>query len=199
MQTYLKLISPPAIEPVTVSEAKIYCHIDYATDDTLIAGWIKTARVLAENIQKRAYIRQTWEVSFDRFPDVPFYLPRPPLCDVTYIKYYGTDNTEYDLDLNDIIIDTSSEPGRISLGYLKTWPTTTLRPIDAVKIRFIAGYNGSGQGTTTTFSPDANDVPSYVKDAIYLYCSYVNENRSGEVDKIPQQFYDILRQDRMFY
>jgi hypothetical protein len=111
------------------------------------------------------------------------------------LKYYDTANVEYDFDLNDLIIDTSSEPGRISLGYSVQWPTVTLRPINSVKIRFTAGYGDAG-GTTTTPDFVIESVPSSVKDAIYVYCAWRNENRAGEVD-LPKQFYDILRPDRI--
>jgi len=40
----------------------------------------------------------------------------------------------------DYFVDAISEPGRVSLGYSKLWPTATLRPANAVVVRFTAGY-----------------------------------------------------------
>jgi len=196
----LKIITPPAIEPVTVSDVKLYCHIDYDTEDTIIEGWIKAGRETAENYQRRAYIRQTWELSEDGFPITPILIPRPPLAGIQSIKYYDYENTETTMDLTDFIIDTSSIPGRVMLGYNIYWPSVTLRSMDSFKLRFIAGYDGTGiVGTTTTLSPDADEVPQYIKDAIMLYCAYRYENRAGEVTTIPEHFYNLLRQERCYY
>jgi uncharacterized phiE125 gp8 family phage protein len=191
----LKRISGPASELVTVADVKLHTHIDYDVEDTLIENWIKAARIAAEDYQGRAYYTQVYDLYFDSFPCSVFEIPRPPLVSVDSLKYYDTANTEYDFDLNDLIIDTSSEPGRISLGYSVQWPTVTLRPINGVKIRFTAGYGDAG-GTTTTPDFVITAVPSSVKDVIYVYCAWRNENRAGETD-LPRQFYDILRPDRI--
>jgi uncharacterized phiE125 gp8 family phage protein len=193
----LRLITAPTIEPVTVAEVKSHTHISSdASEDANIAMWITTARKLAEDYQRRAYIRQTWELAFDRFPAMPLDIPRPPLIDIVSVKYYATDNTEYTYDLSNLIIDTSTEPGRISLRYLLTWPTTTLRPIDAIKIRYDCGYSSTGDTLTTTESPDASHVPEYIKDAIHIYCAYRYENRACEAGDVPQQFYHMLGNER---
>jgi hypothetical protein len=205
MQYRLKRITGPAIEPVTVSDVKLYAHISHSVEDDIITSWIKTARKIAEDFLKRVFISQLWEMSFDSFPNVPFDIPISPLLQLRSIIYYGTDNTEYTLYYDgtnpvstteeggdepttnsDFIIDLSGDPGRVALAYCKTWPTTELRSIDAVRIRFFSGY-----GLT------AADVPDNIKDAIYLYCAYCNENRAGELPEIPRQFFDLLRFERV--
>lgn len=192
----LKLITGPAVEPCTVDEVKLFTHIDYDVEDALIAKWIKAARVAAENFQWRAYYTQEWELSFDSWPESPFFIPRPPLVSVESLKYYGTDDTEYEFDLNDLIIDVNSTPGRISLAYGIQWPSTVLREIDAIRVRFTAGY-GDSEDLTTTSEGVLESIPDSVKDAIFVYCAWRNENRAGEVD-LPKQFYDILAPDRVF-
>jgi len=198
MNYSMKLITPPSVEPVTVAEAKIYAHIDHDVDDSLIATWIKTARILAESHQRRAYYEQTWELSFDGFPGLPLLIPRPPLVRVVSIKYYDYQNTMTSMGLSDFIIDINHEPGRLTHSYDTTWPTVTLKPIDAVRIRFICGFAHYSTTSTTTYAPDLGDIPDNVKDAIYLYCGFRNENRSGEIVEIPRQFYDLLNQDGFY-
>lgn len=199
MSYSLKLIYAPVIEPVTVDEVKLHAHIGSdVAEDSIIALWISTARVLAENFQRRAYIRQTWELAFDSFPETPILLPRPPLINVESFKYYGTDNTEYDHPLSNFVIDSNTEPARMCLGYQLVWPSTILRPMDAVRIRYNAGYGSTGGELTTTESPDASHVPDFVKDAILLYCTYRYENRAAEVVQVPRQFYDILTPERIY-
>jgi len=196
----LKLITPPIIEPVTVDEVKIYAHIDHDVDDKLILSWIKTARRLAEDYQRRAYYEQVWEMSFDCFPYLPIKIPRPPLVSVNFIHYYNTANTMTDMDLTDFIVDTNSEPGRLAHAYGVLWPSVILKPIDGLRIRYTCGFEGmfSDDSTTTTYAPDISPIPENVRDAIYLYCAYRNENRSGEVAEIPQHFYDLLNTDGFY-
>lgn len=197
MNYSLKLITPPAIEPVTVSEVKIYAHIDHTVDDALIAQWIKTARILAENYQRRAYYEQVWELSFDDFPTLPFLIPRPPLVSVDFIHYYDKDDVMTNMALSEFIVDTNHEPGRLAHAYDYDWPTEILRPIDAVRIRYTCGYQNMFS-TTTTYAPLNIPIPENVIDAIYLYCTWRNENRAGEVEKVPRAFYDLLNQDGFY-
>jgi hypothetical protein len=202
----LKIITPPSVEPITADEVKLHSHISHSIEDGLIENWIKSARLTAEEFQRRSYIAQTLELSIDYFPKLPLLLPRPPLIWVQSIKYYDcADNEvvlyeEFDnpitttedpgtpLETNsDFIIDTDSDPGRICHAYGVTWPATTLREINSFKIRYLAGYGAS-----------ASDVPANIKDAIILLCNHKNENRASENDIIPKQFYDLLRPDRVF-
>lgn len=202
----LYLVTPPSIEPVTLADVKLHTHIGHSVEDGIINNWITAARILAENYQRRAYIGQIWEMAFDCFPELPIYFPRAPLIGLMTIKCYDQDNAEtvvYDSVDNPIttteepgtepstnanyFVDENSEPGRLNFAYGKTWPSITPRSMSAVKIRFAAGY-----GLT------AADVPATVKDAIYLYCAYRNENRAGEIERAPRQFYDILTPDRIW-
>jgi len=183
----LKVYSAPAIEPVTVAQVKLSAHISHAVEDTLIEAWIKSGRELAEGYQRRAYITQTIDLSLDSWPCDPFFVPRSPLQTVTHIKYYDTDGTEYTVSAADYYVDTAGEPGRIGLTYGTTWPTTVLRPINGISVRFVAGY-----GLT------AATVPQNVIDAILLYCTFRNENRAGEIQEIPASFYGLLRHDRIY-
>jgi uncharacterized phiE125 gp8 family phage protein len=194
----LRRISGPAVEPVTVDEVKLHAHIDHAVEDTLIEAWIKTARELAENYQKRAYYTQVWEMIFDGFPTLPLLIPRPPLISIDSLKYYDYEDTETDYDLTNLIIDSDSQPGRICHVYGVTWPAETLREMNAVKIQFTAGYGNAG--TTTTDAPDfvVQEIPQSVKDAIILYCTFRNENRAAENDDIPKSFYNLLDPERIF-
>ena len=200
MKYQFKVLVEPVVEPVTVDEAKLYAHIDHSVEDTLIANWIKTARKEAENYQRRVYIRQTLQVTYDNyFPLMPLELPRPPLVSVRSIKYYDDENVEYSIDLSDFYIDICHTPGRIIFNKNFEWPNTiTLRSIDSVKIVFIAGYDDKYNEELTTPEADSSIVPPGVKDAINLYCSFRNENRCAEDGDFPKQFYDLLYQERLY-
>lgn len=183
----LKVITPPAVEPVSVEEVKLHTHISHSVEDSLLSTWIKSARELAEGFQRRAFITQTLEISFDSYPEMPISIPRPPLVSVSSVKYYDCENNENTIELGSLIIDIDHEPGRLCWAYDKTWPSVTLRPMNCLKIRYIAGYGDL-----------ADKVPAAVKDAIMLYCAFRNENRAAEIDSAPKQFFDLLRPDRMY-
>lgn len=206
MRFSLKRITSPAIEPVSVADVKLHTHIDYDVEDDIIAAWIKSARIMAEDYQRRAFIAQVWELSFDDYPELPLALPRAPLMGVSSIKIYDTANAETVLysaeddplttteestttpETNaDFYIDESAEPARVGFSYNATWPSTTLRSLDSVKIRYVAGYG-----------IHASDVPANVRDAIMLYCAYRNENRAAETEAAPPQFFNLLNQDRLY-
>ena len=59
----IRVIKPPAAEPVTVAELKEYLHIDCDSEDSLLSRLISAARKTAEEYQHKAYMTQTLEVA----------------------------------------------------------------------------------------------------------------------------------------
>jgi uncharacterized phiE125 gp8 family phage protein len=175
----IKRIAEPSVEILTASEVKIHTHISHSVEDSLISSWIKSGRIAIERFINRSLIEQTYTLWFDRWPIFPVDVPRQPLISLTGLSYYDSTGTEISYDIDNLIVDTIS--GRVSLAYGVILPSTTLRPINAIEIEYKAGY-----GTT------ASAVPESIKDALYIYCTWRNENRAGEVD-VPKAFYDLLR------
>lgn len=69
----LRQIAEPAAEPITLTEAKQHLRVDHPDDDALIAGLISAARIAAENICRRAFVTQKWELVIDSFPRRMFF------------------------------------------------------------------------------------------------------------------------------
>ena len=67
----LTLVTAPASEPVSLTEAKAHLRLDSADDDSLITALIRSARETAEAHMRRALVSQTWRLSLDRFPAAP--------------------------------------------------------------------------------------------------------------------------------
>jgi len=163
-----------------------------SAEDTLLEALITTAREWCEGYQNRQYITAIWELWLDDWPSEDYIrIPLPPLQAVSSIKYYGTDNTAATMDTADYFVDTKSEPGRVSLAYGKTWPTTTLRPVNGVVVEFEAGYGDA-----------ASDVPKRVKQAMLLLIGHLYERREQSTEKalseIPFGVKALLGLDRVW-
>ena len=184
MNGKLKLISKPTTEPVSLNMALEQCRGDAGIEDGWFMDKIKAGRIKAEEYQRRSYLAQTWELSFDEFPKGEIFLPRSPVLNIESVIYFDSENTEHSVDLQDFIVDTDSEPARILP--LNSWPSVSLRKINSVKIRYVAGYG-----------EDASSVPETVKDAILLYVSHHWNNRAGETD-LPKAFFDLLKPNRLY-
>ncbi len=188
-------MTAPLIEPVTLYEIKQHLRLDsgVSTDeDNLLNGYITVARETCEPFQNRAYIDQTWDLVLDDWPagDI-ITIPRPPLGSVTSITYYATGGTAATLTAGTYIIDKDSEPGRVSLGYGEVWPSTVLRPVKGVIVRFLAGYGSA-----------ASSVPTKMKQAIKLLVGHMYEHRENaeikKLETIPFGVDSLLTFDRIW-
>ncbi|MDQ7096932.1 head-tail connector protein [Desulfosporosinus sp. PR] len=166
----LKLITPPAMEPLSLEEAKHHLRISGDDDDAIVSSLINQAREYCESYQKQKYITQTLELVLDSFPTTNYieFTDFSPVQNVVSVKYYGTDGTEYIFDAENYIVDTDSLVNRIALGYNKQWPSIALQPINAVRIRVVAGYG------------DASEVPESVKWAMVLQMRLVYDDYKPE-------------------
>lgn len=162
----LKLITAPAAEPVSASEAKAHMRVDTSADDTYIGTLITVARQNVEAHLRRALISQTWELVLDGFPAGMVRLPKPPLASVTSIKYTDVDGVEATFSSAKYLVDTDSEPGRVVLKTGQTWPAVTLQEASAVRVRYVAGYGAAGSA-----------VPQAIRQAILLVIGSLYENR----------------------
>lgn len=114
----------------------------------------------------RAIGTQTWDLVLDGFPDEGIRIPLPPLQSVTYLRYVSPDTgleTTLTVD-TDYLVDTYSEPGWVMPG-ADGWPAT-MDTINAVRIRFIAGYVAT---------------PPAIKQAVMLLAAHYYENRESVV------------------
>jgi uncharacterized phiE125 gp8 family phage protein len=155
----------------------------YSAEDGLLNTLITTAREYCEGFQNRAYIEQTWQLWMDSWPrEDRIQIPLPPLVSVLSIKYYGTDDTEYTLTPTEYFVDTKSEPGRVVLGYGKSWPIVILRPANGVCIEFVAGYGAT-----------ASVVPKKVSQAMLLLIGHWFKNREALSETLPKEIEFAVR------
>ncbi|HMR01762.1 MAG TPA: head-tail connector protein [Candidatus Competibacter phosphatis] len=168
----LDLVTAPAEEPMTTAEAKSHLRVDSSSEDALIDAYVAAARSFYEEAIWRALITQTWALRLEQWPwGDSILLPRPPLQSVTSITYVDSDGDTNTMSSGDYTV-YAQDPGRVWLGYSKSWPSATLRPGPAITITFVAGYG------------DAEDVQEIDKQAVRLILGHFYENRE-EVVAIP--------------
>jgi len=169
-----KLITAPTVEPVTFDEFSHHARLIDLVDETVsdeedyVESLITLARNWCEDYTGRAFITQTWDFYMQDWPAGDYIeIPKPTLSGISYIRYYGTDDTEYTLSAStEYSSDLISEPGRVVLRYNQSWPSTSLRPSNPICIRAICGYGDA-----------ATDVPTNIKHAIKMLASHFYENR----------------------
>ena len=165
-----ELVTAATKEPVLVEEAKNHLRVDIAEDDDLIDGYITTARQDMEEKYGVAFVTQTWDLYLDAFPGgSELAIGKWPLASVTSIKYTDEDGNESTYSSDDYLVDAVSQPGKVVLKSSSSWPSDTLQEVNAVVVRFVAGFG------------DATDVPRPVRQAVLLLVGDMYENRENTI------------------
>ena len=92
-----QITSQPAVEPISLTEAKDHLRIDGTDEDTYLATIITAARKYCEQYCNRAFITQTWKQYPDDFSD-GMKLSINPVQSVTSITYYDEDGNYHRKD-----------------------------------------------------------------------------------------------------
>lgn len=151
----ITVVTPPATEPLSLAEARLFLREDNDEEDALITALIVAARQAAEQELGRYLINQTLEQALDRFPGdysplAPRYAARcdyldpyeirlPPVQSVTSISYVDLTGALQVLAADQYAVDVRSRPARITPAYATFWPYAREQR-NAVIIRFVAGY-----------------------------------------------------------
>jgi uncharacterized phiE125 gp8 family phage protein len=183
----LVITSPPAVEPVTLDEAKLHCRVEISADDALISSLVVAARQYCEKEIRRSFVTRSYQLRLNRFPYTfpvafyPFYtlerlpnqlygtvsLPRPPLIAVQSIIYVDVNGTPQTLNPSQYQVDAGGvSQGVITPAYGLIFPATRYQ-LDAVLVNYTAGYG------------DNTAVPDAIKAAIKLCVGHWYRNREA--------------------
>jgi len=162
---------PPAVEPVTLAEAKAHLRVDISTDDALIASIIKAAREWCEEYLDRSLVHTQWTMRMDSFPR-EFVLPRPPMAmsgtvTATAITYTLETQAVETLDAATYRVDRHDTPGAIRVVYAGTWPAH-LFDENSVTVTWWGGYGADG-----------TSVPAAIRSAMLMIISSLYEHRTA--------------------
>ncbi len=134
------LILPPASEPVSLGEAKLYLRLDGTDEDPLIATLIAAARHLVEAASGRRLIGQTWRIVLDAWPwraGDGLRLPLSPVIAVTAARVIAHDGTAVMAPPGALALDAAADPPTLrALGPAPAPP----RPQAGVEIDLRAGF-----------------------------------------------------------
>lgn len=179
------LLTPPALEPVSLADAKLFLRLAHDDDDDVIAALIAAARLQTEAQTRRALIDQNWRLTCDvwpasgRLPVLPV-----PLKQVTAIRVFDADGTPHTLDVGDFEIDTASAPA--VLAFSRGAPRAPGEHMAGIEIDIAAGYGD-----------EPGDVPEPLRQAIRMLTAHWYENRgviaaSGEVTSMPASVASLI-------
>jgi uncharacterized phiE125 gp8 family phage protein len=161
----LVLTSGPAIEPVTLPEAKAHLKIDGDDEDTLVSSLIITSRLHVEAALGLALITQSWSYFLDSWPGAVVALPLRPVQSVSAVRLYAADETVETLPGDSYLLDGASCPPRLVRNASLPWPKPG-RAANGIEIAFTAGY-----GNVAVL------VPAPVRQAILLLVAHWYEHR----------------------
>jgi len=174
--------------PLTTDAVKLHLRVDHTDDDDLIDQLILAATAWAENFQNRTFVNRSRTMVLDKWQTV-IRPPYPPLVSVDSIVYVDPDGNDQTLSSSVYRVDTTNEPGRITLEYNQSWPS--IRGVtNAVTITYTAGYGA------------AADVPDDVKAAIKLLVGHWYEHRENvseiNLTEVPNAAKSLLWANRVF-
>lgn len=176
----------PAVEPVTIEEAKNHLRVDQdlIEDDGLIRMLISAARRFAEDYTGRSFLNQKWCFVADRFPGAPgvsseILLRRGPVQSIESIQYLS-EGVWKNMDPSQYVLDPSGAVARVAPAAGCSWPLAA-RQLASVKISYAAGFGAS-----------VDKVPEEVRHWILLRMTTLYQNREevatlskGKIESLP--------------
>jgi uncharacterized phiE125 gp8 family phage protein len=155
----------PALEPVTLQEAKDHLRVTGTDEDTLISALISAARVKAEEETGRAIVTQTISVFWDTWPTTypTLFLPIVPALAVSDVRYQDESNVTQTISAADYQVDLYGLTPRIVFDSEYDQPDFATVP-NALQVRYVAGA-------------DVADVDEATKAAIKLWLGMLYERR----------------------
>ncbi len=154
----LRLMTPPASEPISLASAKLFLRIEHAAEDETITRAITAARQAAEQYLRQPLLPQTWEYTVanpcPERVDLPF-APAQSITSITLTNEAGVSSTA-----NVANYRLSVDGRQVLLN-----PAVS---IERMTIRYVAG-------TATT----ASEVPAMLLQGMLHHIAVMMEQRDG--------------------
>ena len=155
----------PAVEPVTLAEAKAHLRVAHDSEDALIQGLVRAARQEVEAATGMALIDQSWRLALDRWPaSGRVLLARHPVKHVLSVTVYGSEGEASLIDPANYQLDALSRPARL---HFEARPEPAIA-MNGVEIDFTAGFGEAG-----------TDVPDLIRRALLMLAAHWYEFRGA--------------------
>ena len=160
------LLTAPAVEPLSLADAKVYLRVAHDDDDDVIAALIAAARIHVEATTRRALITQTWRLTRDAWPrDGRIAVLPAPLRSLVAARVYDADGVAQTIDLQSFVLDIAAAPGVISFA---PWSLTASgQAVAGIELDVELGYGDAD-----------SDVPAPLRQAIRMLVAHWYENRA---------------------
>lgn len=166
----LDLLAGPALEPVSLADAKSHLRVDGAAEDAYIATLIITSRLQVEAALGLALIAQRWIFRPDQWPACgALDLPLRPVMSVDAVRVSDASGDLTTVPAARYIVDGDANPARL-VARGGPLPAPGL-PLRGIEIEFEAG-----------FGPVAADVPEPIRHAILLLVAHWYEHREPALE-----------------
>lgn len=178
----------PAVEPVTLSEAKAHLRVTSTNEDELISNLIASAREEVEAATSIALITQDWRLYIDHWPASGVVrLTKHPVQQVNQVTVYNAQGTPTSSVPSAVQLDRVSRPARFARPNAISNPTAEM---NGIEIDFRVGFGNTGV-----------DVPDGLKRAILLLVAFWFEHRgtgetSGQLASWPDGYERIINRYR---
>lgn len=178
--------SGPALEPVSLAEAKAHLRIDGTAEDAVIQSLIVTSRLHIEAALGLALITQSWSYFLDRWPKSGrLVLPLRPVAAISHVRVWDESGGSEALDPAAFLLDGHGMPARL-VALPSVSDLHSKRALNGIEIGFTAGFGAT-----------AADVPATIRHALLLLIAHWFENREpvqigGGVNAVPGMVNDLL-------
>ncbi|PRD45799.1 hypothetical protein C5748_01205 [Phyllobacterium phragmitis] len=160
----MHLVTPPAVEPVTLAQTRAFLKISTESEDTLLEQLLRTAREVVESQTGLALISQTWRLHLDRWPrSGRIALFRYPVQEIVEARAYAPDGAPVVIGLGERHLHEGSRPQRLYLNR-----RLGSAALGGLEIDFVAGFGETGA-----------DVPDALKHAILTLVAHFYEFRGA--------------------
>jgi uncharacterized phiE125 gp8 family phage protein len=153
------LIAPPAVEPLTLAEAKAWARIDTDAFDGILPMVIASARQMAEHETGLKLITQTWRYQLTDWPDITQAFPLHPVQGAQLSYWDGVDWTALGAGVTQTY--RTAEGWVVERSYGAVYPSLlsiTVGP--RVRADFVLGFGDEGA-----------DVPQAIRLFIAAHCA----------------------------
>ncbi len=168
---------PPAGEPVSIAECRAWLRLDDPSEDALLAALITAARQHLELVLGRAFMRQTWRLVRDIWPEKGMMvLPIAPVRSLLAVTVQRAGTAE---PVSTGLFQLDGQSSRPRLGFRAGSLSNPDVAMNGITLDLEVGYG------------EAGDVPAPLLQALRQLVAYWYENRAllavnGEQAALPK-------------